>query len=1065
MQPDVHRRGLDRVLVERVDADAPGGERLADRAVGEDHGGSRSRGSREARGTLAGRRCPRPRRGRAGAGAPRGEPHRDGTVGPVRERAGRGATRSTRVRARSVVGAVVAAALVAVAAGPAAAGDGVADPAGRRGAGEPIAVTGAAVDVADVAELGPDDHGPYAATIRRTAFGIPHVLADDYGDLGFGYGYAFAEDNLCTAADFYVTVNGDRSRFFGPDGRWAFRGNGTTHRNLDSDAYFRAVNAGGRIEELLAEDPPHGPRPEIVDAVRGYAAGYNRYLEVIGGADGVRDPACAGEPWVRPITEIDVYRRFYQLAGLGSVGAAIEFIGSAQPPHPPLLGSTGQAVDGEATADGEAAAAPAADELAPFLELLDDGPLDLEALAAVPGVSDEQLAAVAAFPARNEGLLGVGSNAYGFGREATADGTGLVLGNPHFPWEGGERLYHAHLTIPGEFDVQGASLLGVPVVLIGTTEGLAWSHTVSTAYRFTPFQLTLVPGSPTTYLVDGEPREMEAREVTVPVRRDDGSVDEVTRTLYWTEYGPMFTGVLGLPLFPWTPVLGFAMGDANDQMRYLNHFFEKNLAQSVDELAEVTARNQGVPWVNTIAADRQGDAYYADVSVVPNVPDAKVLACPTALGIVTFAALGLPTLDGSRSSCAWDVDDDAVVPGIFGPGNLPSLVRDDYVHNGNDSYWLSHLDDRLEGFARIVGDEGTMRTLRTRSGLQMVLDRAAGTDGHTDLHPDRWTREILERVVFDNRQPYGELVRDDVVAVCRTLPVAPSTSQLLVELGEACDVLAAWDLRDDLDSDGAVLWRRFQENLLTIPVVGDPTGTGLLDLPYTRPFSTADPVGTPSGLNPLDPRVALALGTAVSDLRAAGIPLDAPLRGWQYEDRGDGERIPIHGGPGGLGIFNAIGVVWDGDPADGQVGYPGVPHGSSFVMVATWDEDADCPVDASALVTYGQSDDVTSPHLGDQTREFSAKRFVPMRWCEEDILADPELTVTEVASAPRPGQAAEADDEVDADDEVGTDDERHAQRVAGAPARSPLPATGQTLAGVLGLALLGAGLLLVRRRR
>jgi acyl-homoserine-lactone acylase len=161
-----------------------------------------------------------------------------------------------------------------------------------------LAGTGLVAGTAAVAaEPGPALDDPthvgtgYEATIRRTAYGIPHILADGFGDLGFGYGYAFAEDNICTAADFYVTVNGDRSRFFGPDETWTFHGNGTTHGNLASDAFYRAVNDSGRIEELLAQDPPHGPRDEIVEAVRGYVAGYNRYLADVGGPDGIDDPA------------------------------------------------------------------------------------------------------------------------------------------------------------------------------------------------------------------------------------------------------------------------------------------------------------------------------------------------------------------------------------------------------------------------------------------------------------------------------------------------------------------------------------------------------------------------------------------------------------------------------------------------------------------------------------------------------------------------------------------------------------------------------------------------------
>src|SRR4051812_40651101 len=62
--------------------------------------------------------------------------------------------------------------------------------------------------------------GPYNAAIRRTAHGIPHILANDWGSLGYGYGYAFAQDNICTIAESYVTVAAQRSRYFGPDGSW-----------------------------------------------------------------------------------------------------------------------------------------------------------------------------------------------------------------------------------------------------------------------------------------------------------------------------------------------------------------------------------------------------------------------------------------------------------------------------------------------------------------------------------------------------------------------------------------------------------------------------------------------------------------------------------------------------------------------------------------------------------------------------------------------------------------------------------------------------------------------------
>jgi hypothetical protein len=208
-----------------------------------------------------------------------------------------------------------------------------------------------------------------------------------------------------------------------------------------------------------------------------------------------------------------------------------------------------------------------------------------------------------------------------------------------------------------------------------------------------------------------------------------------------------------------------------------------------------------------------------------------------------------------------------------------------------------------------------------------------------------------------------------------------------VDVSEACPVLRAWDLHDDLDSEGAILFRRFASRALgAVPVAGTP---GL----YTTQFDFNDPVHTPYGLNVANPAVEQSFADAVSDLRNAGIPLDAPLRDWQYERRGS-EKVPIHGGPGGVGVFNAINVSWTGSGAN--AGYSNVPHGSSFVMVAQFTGDEDCPVDARTILTYSQSTNPNSPYFGDQTRMFSNKEWVDEAYCEEEIAADPNLQVIEI---------------------------------------------------------------------
>ncbi len=168
--------------------------------------------------------------------------------------------------------------------------------------------------------------------IRCTEYGIPHIEARNFEGLGEGYGYAFAQDDLCTMANDYITVDGERSKFFGPSEEYDQQANGVTVTNLDSDFFFGQIIDSGIIEKLLSEAPPIGPKPEVKEAVNGYVAGYNRYLESIGGSAGVPDPRCRGAAWVRPITAADVWRRFYQLIELASGDVVIPGIAESAPP-------------------------------------------------------------------------------------------------------------------------------------------------------------------------------------------------------------------------------------------------------------------------------------------------------------------------------------------------------------------------------------------------------------------------------------------------------------------------------------------------------------------------------------------------------------------------------------------------------------------------------------------------------------------------------------------------------------------------------------------------------------
>src|SRR3954447_18036251 len=207
-----------------------------------------------------------------------------------------------------------------------------------------LAIAAAATGVAGPAMASAEGGGAQRVVIRRTAHGVPHIQASSYRGLGRGYGYAFAQDNICTIADDYVTVNAERSRWFGPRG--TSRRLAGESRNLDSDFFWRQIIDSHVVERLLARRPPRGQSVGARHVMRGYVSGYNAYLRQVGGARGVPDPTCRGRGWVRPITTATAYRRVFQLAMATSSDSVIQEIARAQPPRRGPRGSAQGAAAG-----------------------------------------------------------------------------------------------------------------------------------------------------------------------------------------------------------------------------------------------------------------------------------------------------------------------------------------------------------------------------------------------------------------------------------------------------------------------------------------------------------------------------------------------------------------------------------------------------------------------------------------------------------------------------------------------------------------------------------------------
>lgn len=223
-------------------------------------------------------------------------------------------------------------------------------------------------------------------------------------------------------------------------------------------------------------------------------------------------------------------------------------------------------------------------------------------------------------------------------------------------------------------------------------------------------------------------------------------------------------------------------------------------------------------------------------------------------------------------------------------------------------------------------------------------------------------------MAFANKSLAADLVMAPLLNLCRDDAA----------LAKACTALAGWDRKFDLDSRGAYLFAAFWSQVQGNPAI------------WATPFDLADPVNTPRDLvtdGKISNTLRTALQAAVTRLVKEGIALDARWGDVQFVQR-NSDRVAIHGAHGELGVLNV------------QQAFP-VPtgltplHGTSYIQVVGFDTDG--PI-ADAILSYSQSTDPASPYYGDQTKEYSAKRWHRLPFTAAEIALDkpgPVLAIME----------------------------------------------------------------------
>lgn len=773
------------------------------------------------------------------------------------------------------------------------------------------------------------DDSTYRAEIRRTTDGVPHITATDLPSVVFGQGWASGEDHACTLSDQILKVTSTRAKYLGP---------GEADANVNSDFAWKAL----RVRQL-AEEEWDGLSPEVAELITAFADGWNAQLEAVG-ADGVTG-WCKGADWLRPIEPIELYTYAKSILLTASGAQLTRYMGNIVPP------GSAPAAPGEDPAAAPAAA-PAAMQVGPSGEATSD--------------SDPSVA----------------SNAWAFGGDYSETGGGMLMANPHFPWEGPLRFWEVHLIVPGELDVYGAQLTGLPAVGIGFNENIAWSHTVSDGNRFTAYKLTLAPGDPTSYVKDGVTEKLTSEDVTVEV----SGGEPVTRTLWWSEYGPM----LDFPGVGWSTEAALTYRDANiDNDEFIGQYLAMNQADSMDDFKKAHEENQAIPLFNTIATSADGQAWYADTAATPNLSPEAIAAYEERLESDPLTAAAGESrailLDGSTSRDDWVDAAGARDPGLVPYSEMPQLTRDDYVFNANDSFWLANGDELIEGdYSILHGRQGTQRSRRTRENLAVLSDTSetgpAGKDQKLTLD------ELADAALLNGGYMARELL-EPVVSRCTGVPtveVGPTTGEDgtalsggQVDLTKPCQVLSEWDGHYDVDSVGAAVFREF-------------LGQFPEDSIWAEQFDPEKPLETPRGLVPAptdgspDP-VLVALARASQMLEVAGFDLSVPLGEVQVDGRGS--MLPVPGGSNAEGATNIVswsqalndlaqpeGAPKRPNPVDKVTGLTPegwwINNGTSYLMVVEFGEDGP---QARTILTYGETSDRTSPEFTSQIVRFAEK--------------------------------------------------------------------------------------------
>ncbi|MBL1265176.1 penicillin acylase family protein [Methylomicrobium sp. RS1] len=214
---------------------------------------------------------------------------------------------------------------------------------------------------------------------------------------------------------------------------------------------------------------------------------------------------------------------------------------------------------------------------------------------------------------RDEADKSVGSNNWVVDGSRSVSGKPLLANDPHLPLTAPSTWYFAHLHAPG-LNVIGAGLPGVPGILLGRNEQVAWAFTNTNPDSQDVFVERLVSGSPTHYQTpDGEAAFSEFTEIL----RIKGAPDELLM-VQTSRHGPLISTADADARQATPPGTALALswvGLRADDMT-VRFMLNAGRAQNAEQL-KAAARDFHSPQQNIVYADAEGCIGFIAAGRVP----------------------------------------------------------------------------------------------------------------------------------------------------------------------------------------------------------------------------------------------------------------------------------------------------------------------------------------------------------------------------------------------------------------------------------------------------------------